>query len=104
METKRHPLTVFVDRLKKIGVNIKLVGNYPWVYVESINGINVTEKYHSNHCFTIALLPIKNKDSNNPFEIFTDITEIFNLIRKYTHYGKDNLSKRNRVFSNKNSS
>ena len=75
----KDKLTIFVDRLKKIGIDIKLVGNYPWVYIETINGQRVVEIFNSEHGFTIAFLPIRqNQDIK-----FTDIKEIFQLIRKY---------------------
>lgn len=72
-------LTIFVDRLKKIGVDIKLVGNYPWIYIDSINGKTVTEKFQAIHGFTVAFLPIRTEQEMQ----FTDIAEIFKLIRKY---------------------
>lgn len=72
-------LTIFLNRMKKLGIDIKLVGNYPWIYIDEINGKRVTEKFEGNHGFTIAFLPIqKDQDLN-----FTDIEEIFRLIRKY---------------------
>lgn len=77
METDK--LKVFVDRMKKININIKLVGNYPWIYIDEINGKRVTEKFEGNHGFTIAFLPVR---ADRELE-FTDINEIFKLIRKY---------------------
>ena len=77
METDK--LKVFVDRMQKININIKLVGNYPWIYIDEINGKRVTEKFEGNHGFTIAFLPVR---SDRELE-FTDISEIFKLIRKY---------------------
>jgi hypothetical protein len=74
-----YKLTTFVERLKKIGVDITLLGNYPWIYIDTINGKRVTEKFEGNHGFTIAFSPIK-KDQEMQF---TDIGEIFKLIRKY---------------------
>ena len=72
-------LKVFVDRMQKININIKLVGNYPWIYIDEINGKRVTEKFEGNHGFTIAFLPVRvDKEL-----AFTDISEIFKLIRKY---------------------
>lgn len=73
-------LTIFINRMKRIGVVITLAGNYPWIYIDTINGKKVKEKFCGNHGFTIAFLPIR-KDQK--FE-FTDINEIFNLIRNYT--------------------
>ena len=77
METDK--LKVFVDRMQKNNINIKLVGNYPWIYIDEINGKRVTEKFEGNHGFTIAFLPVR---ADRELE-FTDISEIFKLIRKY---------------------
>lgn len=72
-------LTVFVDRMGNIDIKISLAVNFPWVYIYKINGIIVTEKFKANHGFCIAYLPIrKNQDI-----AFTDIGEMFSLIRKY---------------------
>jgi len=73
-------LTVFVERLQKIGIKVELAGNYPWIYLDYINGKRVTEKFKANHGFTIAFVPLK-KDKEIDF---TDIGEIFKLIRQYT--------------------
>lgn len=72
-------LSTFINRLKKININIELIGNYPWVYINKINGKKVTEKFRGNHGFTIGFNPIRNGE----FFKFTDISEIFKLIRKY---------------------
>lgn len=69
-------LTVFIERLAKIGIKIEVIGNAPWLYLRSINGKMVTEKYLANHGFTLAFYGGKNVK-------FTDLKEIFNLIRKY---------------------
>ena len=73
-------INVFVERLKKIGIDVKLSGNYPWVYINEICGKRVTEKFDGNHGFTIIFLPVRN---DSPPSEFTDIKEIFKLIRKY---------------------
>jgi len=75
-------ITVFVERLKKIGIDVKLSGNFPWVYIDEICGKRVTEKFVANHGFTIIFLPGRN---DSPPSEFTDITEIFKLLRKYTN-------------------
>ena len=72
-------VTIFIERLKKIGIELKLGGNYPWVYIDYINGKRVTEKFQGNHGFTLFFAPIKKGKEIE----FTDITEIFKLIRKY---------------------
>ena len=76
----KDKLTVFVDRLTKIGIDVTLAGNYPWIYLNTINGKRVTELYEGNHGFTVAWYPTKNR----PTTKFTDITEIFKVLRKYT--------------------
>jgi len=72
-------LTTFVNRLKNIGIDVKLAGNYPWIYIHEINGVLVTEKFEGEHGFTVAFLPVRvDKEL-----VFTDISEIFKLIRSY---------------------
>jgi hypothetical protein len=72
-------LEVFIKRMKKLNIEIELVGNYPWIYIDKINGKNVVEKFEGNHGFTIAFLPIRKEQKMK----FTDIGEIFRLVRKY---------------------
>jgi len=72
-------IEIFVNRLKRIGIDIELVSNYPWIYMTKINGKTVKETFNANHGFTIAFLPVR-KDQEL---VFTDIKEIFKLIRKY---------------------
>ena len=74
-------ITRFVERLKKIGIDVKLSGNFPWVYIDEICGIKVKERFEGNHGFTLIFLPVRN---DSPPSEFTDITEIFKLIRKYS--------------------
>lgn len=75
----KDKLTVFVKRMEKLGIDIKLVGNYPWIYIDEIDGKRVTEKFQGNHGFTIAFISLKEDQDVN----FTDIGEIFRLIRTY---------------------
>lgn len=30
-----------VPRLRKIGINVELFGNYPWIYLDKVNGNKV---------------------------------------------------------------
>jgi hypothetical protein len=78
-------ITRFVERLKKIGIDVKLTGNFPWVYIDEICGIRVTESFAANHGFTLIFLPGRN---DSPVSEFTDIEEIFKLIRKYVKEAK----------------
>ena len=73
-------LGVFIERLKKLGIEVKLSGNFPWIYINEICGIRVTERFEANHGFTVMFLPGRN---DSPPSEFTDITEIFKLVRKY---------------------
>lgn len=65
----------FMGRMERLGIKIELIGNFPWIYVEKINGKRVTERFHGNHGFTIAFSTNEKK--------LTDIKEVFKLIRKY---------------------
>ena len=81
---KKNILSTFIERLKKIGIEMELVGNYPWIYIDKINGKRVTERFEGNHGFTIAFLPIRPDQEME----FTDIDEIFKLIKKYVKEDK----------------
>ncbi len=72
-------LEVLINRLKKLNINVKLAGNYPWIYIDMINGKKVVEKFKAEHGFTIAFSPIRKDQVME----FTDISEIIKLIRKY---------------------
>jgi hypothetical protein len=72
-------LDLFINRMKKLNIDIELLGNYPWIYLDTVNKNKVKEKYYSDHKFIIGFLPIKQ---NQLFE-FLDIKELFQIIRKY---------------------
>lgn len=78
MEKTFDKLTVFVNRMKRLGIDIKLGGNYPWIYIDYINNKRVKETYMADHGFTVAFLSLDGDTTN-----FTDIGEIFKLIRRY---------------------
>jgi hypothetical protein len=83
---KQDKLTSFINRMNRIGIDIELFSNIPWIYINSINGKRVTETFEANHGFTIAFLPVRVDQEL----AFTDITEIFKLIRKYITEDKNN--------------
>jgi hypothetical protein len=83
---EKDKLTVFVDRMNRIGIDIELFSNIPWIYINSINGKRVTETFEANHGFTVAFLPVR---ADKELEL-TDIGEIFKLVRKYVTEDKDN--------------
>jgi len=76
-----NKIKIFVDRLKRIGIDVKLVSNFPWIYVTEINGKKVTELYAANHGFTIAFFSIRKEQELE----FTDISEIFKLLGRYVN-------------------
>ncbi len=67
-------------RLEKLAIKLECIGNYPWIYLDKVNGNKVKEKFLGDHGFTIAFLPIKRE---NKFLVLTDTAEIFKIIRKY---------------------
>lgn len=78
MENK---LDIFTNRLKKIGIVVEYMGNFPWVYLSKINGNQVTETYRAEWGFTVAFRSVKYGEES--ILKFTDLKTIFNLIRKY---------------------
>jgi hypothetical protein len=79
MTTDTKVLDDFKRRMDKLGIECKFSGNYPWIYLDYINGKRVTERFCANHGFTVAFLPIR---PGQKMEL-TDIGEIMKLIRKY---------------------
>jgi hypothetical protein len=77
----------FDIRLKKIGVNIELNGNYPWIYLDKINGVKVKEVYQARHGFTAFFLDKESLDERNLDFVsktrFSNRRKVFKLIRKY---------------------
>lgn len=72
-------LDILKERLFKIGIDVEFVANFPWIYLYKINDKLVKEKFEADHGFTAAFLPVRR---DVPFH-FTDLEEIFKLIRKY---------------------
>ena len=72
-------INTFIKRLSKIGIEVVVFSNIPWIYLDSVNDKKVKEKLESNHCFTIAFRPAKLGSEVE----FTDISEIFKIIRQY---------------------
>lgn len=68
----------FVNRLKKIGVNIELIGNIPWVYLDKVNGKKVKGIFEGNHGFTVFFTAVRTGQKDT----MTDIKIIFEKIRE----------------------
>jgi hypothetical protein len=72
-------LTKLKNRLDKIGVDITLISNYPWIYLSEVNGKRVTERFQSDHGFTIGYASIKENTEMK----FADTKELFKVLKKY---------------------
>jgi hypothetical protein len=75
-------VTKFRERLKKIGIDLELKGNAPWIYLDKVNGNRIQrEDYSANHGYTIAWFPMLHDDE---FTLnWHDIKKTFEIIRKY---------------------
>lgn len=71
-------LKILIERLLKIGIKIELIGNYPWVYLDKVNGNKVKEIEGGNHGLVIAFVPVRIGNKTK-FEI----ERLFKYIRKY---------------------
>lgn len=71
-------INTLVTRLKKIGIEIELFANYPWIYLDKVNGNIVKEKFLAEHGFTIMFLKSEKRKND-----FTNIGKMFDVIRKY---------------------
>jgi len=69
----------FSRRLGKLGIQVDLYGNFPWIYIAAINGKKVKEKYEAEHGFTAFWYPTKLDEPVT----FSNRREVFKLIRKY---------------------
>jgi hypothetical protein len=67
----------FVRRMKRLGIELECVANYPWIYLDKVNGKRVTEKFRAVHGFTIAFA------TTSPEGELTNVKEIIKIIRKY---------------------
>jgi len=68
-------IAIFKTRLRRLGIEVEFFSNYPWIYLEKVNGIRVNERYHANHGFTAFWY---TKDGPE----ISDIGEVFKVIRK----------------------
>lgn len=68
----------FHDRLAKIGIEVTMCCNYPWIYLDTVNGIKVKEYWQAEHGFCICFSPIRNGEGYK----WNDLSYIFNKIRQ----------------------
>lgn len=90
MEEYSKKLQAFINRLGKLGIKVTLGANFPWIYLDTVNGIRVTEKFNSKYGFTIAFTPLRR---GQPF-FFTETKVIFELIRRYSGFNTRKTSTR----------
>lgn len=74
-------LVKFHDRLYKIGIDTTFALNYPWVYIATINNKKVKEIFDCEHGFLVGFAPIRLGEHFK----FTNIKEIFRLVRRYAN-------------------
>ncbi|MEA3280204.1 MAG: hypothetical protein U9Q38_06365 [Thermodesulfobacteriota bacterium] len=74
---KRGVVATFVERLDAIGITVTLSGNFPWVYMDTVNGERVLETYKANHGFTAFFMTADTRYK------FSDRREVFRAVRKY---------------------
>lgn len=72
-------LVKFHDRLYKIGADVTFTLNYPWVYINTINGRRVKEIFGCEHGFLVGFAPIRIEEHFK----FTNLKETFKIIRRY---------------------
>jgi hypothetical protein len=79
----KNEVEVFVERLKKIGIKLELMGNVPWIYLHSVNGNRIKKEdfLNANHGYCIAWYGIKRGEEIHLN--WHDIKKTFELIRKY---------------------
>lgn len=73
-----NPIEIFIKRLQRIGIHAEFIGNYPWVYLDKVNGKKVKGTYEANHGFTAFWMPV---DSERPIRM-SDISIVFKKIRE----------------------
>jgi hypothetical protein len=77
----QDPLSTLRQRMQRIGIEIELSGNYPWIYLDRVNGIRIRrEDFTANHGFNIAWYGIRNEDK---IKLAEDPKTIIALIRRY---------------------
>ena len=76
-----NEVQLFINRMKRIGIELELEGNAPWIYLKSVNGNRVRpEDFNANHGYTIAWYPVKLGDT---LTLDSDLNRTFAIIRKY---------------------
>ncbi len=67
----------FVNKLKRLGIEVELVGNYPWIYLDKVNGDKVVGKQNANHGFCAFIVPVSEGVTR-----WSNRRKVFNKIRE----------------------
>lgn len=74
-------IQILINRMKRIGIELELSANVPWIYLDKVNGNRIQpEDYSANHGYTIAWYPVRLGKKPH---LDSDIKRTFNIIRKY---------------------
>src|SRR5690606_19393714 len=92
-----YPIKSLQNKLEKIGIYIEIANNVPWIYIESVNGVKIKERFHGNHGFTAFYYPVRNSRVSH----FTDIKYVFTKIRQMVE-GKEILPDDYEEYDNRN--
>jgi hypothetical protein len=75
-----NEVEIFINRMKRIGIELELMGNIPWIYLRSVNGNKVQEEdWDASYGFTIAWYPVRVGETYK----LANVKKTFELIRKY---------------------
>jgi hypothetical protein len=73
----QYQIKTFVRRLDKLGIDVTFAANYPWIYLDTINGKKVTGTFHADHGWTAFFYPIEIQGKVK----FSDRREVFKKVR-----------------------
>lgn len=71
----RNQVDRFVTRLQRLGIQVTFSANYPWIYLDIINGKKVTGRFHANHGWTAFFMQMDGSYK------FSDRREVFKKVR-----------------------
>ena len=77
----------FCLRLQRIGITVELMGNFPWIYLRKVNGIEVQERFGGNHGFTAFMLHGRTGEVR-----WTDRQRVFIKVRELVHESRLKVS------------
>lgn len=77
----KDKLSILVNRLNRIGINIELSANIPWIYLSYVNGHRISEVGNGgNHGYVIAWYSVR---ADGEIRLTENMGDVFKLIRKY---------------------